>query len=146
MDHVNGDGNRERSRSPAVRGSRIFFAMLKDANVNGIRDDLQVLCANCHQAKDRYGGCSVEDHLAYVAAVSDVVIAPIGRDVTNSNREKIAWPTDAQLSRIVWAMPMTTVARRFGVSDTAVKKRCRARHILTPGRGYWSKHGAGDKT
>ena|SRR5208282_2185302 len=58
LDHKNNDGGKERKSLPAtLRGGRFFELVLKQSK----RDDLQLLCANCHQAK-RYGGCTEEDH------------------------------------------------------------------------------------
>jgi len=58
LDHKNNDGNLERaSLPPTLRGGRFYQHILKQ----GKRDDLQLLCANCHNAK-RYGGCTLEDH------------------------------------------------------------------------------------
>lgn len=48
-----------------------------------------------------------------------------------------------ELKRLVWEMPATEVAREFGVSDTAVKKRCRKLGIPKPPRGYWARVYAG---
>ena len=56
--------------------------------------------------------------------------------------EKAIWPSDEVLARMVWEQPVTLIAISFGVSDVAVKKRCRTRGISTPGVGYWSKHRA----
>lgn len=59
LDHVNNDGGKERKILPvACRGGRFFQYVLK---LGYKRKDLQVLCANCHNAK-RYGGCTREDH------------------------------------------------------------------------------------
>ena len=52
---------------------------------------------------------------------------------------KIDWPTDTELRSLVWAVPIQQLATRWGVSDVAVKKRCRIRGIDTPPRGYWAK-------
>jgi hypothetical protein len=58
LDHVNNDGNIERRSLPSsVRGGRFYKLVLNQ----GKRNDLQLLCANCHNAK-RYGGCTSEDH------------------------------------------------------------------------------------
>lgn len=40
---------------------------------------------------------------------------------------------------------MRAVAKRFGVSDVALAKRCRRMAIPLPGRGYWAKKAAGKK-
>jgi hypothetical protein len=38
---------------------------------------------------------------------------------------------------------MKTLARRFGISDVALKKTCARAEIPTPYRGYWAKKEAG---
>lgn len=53
--------------------------------------------------------------------------------------------TRAELYRLVWASPVTEVAKRFAVSDVAVGKVCRAADIPLPPRGYWAKKAAGKK-
>jgi hypothetical protein len=40
-------------------------------------------------------------------------------------------------------MPVTEVAKLFGVSDQAVEKRCKKFGIQKPKRGYWTKAEAG---
>ena len=57
LDHKNNDGGRERKNLEGHRGGRYFTLVLKQEK----RDDLQVLCANCHVAK-KYGGCNPGDH------------------------------------------------------------------------------------
>ena len=42
FDHINDDGSEDRERS----GSSLVLSV-----VNGQRDDIQLLCANCHQIK-----------------------------------------------------------------------------------------------
>jgi predicted transcriptional regulator of viral defense system len=39
----------------------------------------------------------------------------------------------------VWSEPLKHVARRYGVSDVALAKRCKKLDIDLPGRGYWAK-------
>lgn len=59
LDHVNNDGGMERKQLPPhVRGGQFYKYVLK---LGYIRSDLQLLCANCHNAR-RYGGCTSEDH------------------------------------------------------------------------------------
>lgn len=55
----------------------------------------------------------------------------------HKDNEKTQWPTDSRLMKMVWKVPMTTLAKRLGVSDKAIKKRCRSRGIETPYPGYW---------
>ena len=44
-----------------------------------------------------------------------------------------------KLERLVWEMPSTRVAKKFGVSDVAICKRCKSLGIIKPPRGYWSR-------
>lgn len=39
----------------------------------------------------------------------------------------------------VWAEPLRTLAKRFGISDVGLKRICRRHDIPTPGLGYWAK-------
>ena len=43
----------------------------------------------------------------------------------------------------VWKEPVSVVARRYGVSDTALAKACRRLNVPLPPRGYWAKVRAG---
>lgn len=45
----------------------------------------------------------------------------------------------------VWAEPTQLVAKRYGVSDAAIAKGCKALGIPKPPRGYWAKKAAGLK-
>lgn len=44
-----------------------------------------------------------------------------------------------ELYDLVWSMPMTKLAPRFGISDVALRKRCHNHEIPTPGAGYWAQ-------
>ena len=59
------------------------------------------------------------------------------------SKEKIVWPTDEKLAELVWLKPALQIATELGVSSVAIKHRCNARKIETPGRGYWAKIQAG---
>jgi hypothetical protein len=47
----------------------------------------------------------------------------------------------------VWATPMRTVAKEFGVSDVGLSKACRGHAVPTPPPGYWTQlqHGKAPK-
>jgi hypothetical protein len=47
--------------------------------------------------------------------------------------------TRKELYDQVWAMPMSTLAARYGVSDVALAKTCRRMNVPRPGRGYWAR-------
>lgn len=45
--------------------------------------------------------------------------------------------TRAELYEKVWAIPMRTLAKEFGLSDVGLAKLCRRHNIPTPGLGHW---------
>ena len=47
--------------------------------------------------------------------------------------------TREELETLIWNMPTTAVAKMYGVSDTAINKRCRRMGIEKPPRGYWRR-------
>lgn len=47
--------------------------------------------------------------------------------------------TREELESLVWSMPTVQVANLFGISDSAVGKRCRTLNIVKPPRGFWAK-------
>lgn len=53
--------------------------------------------------------------------------------------------TRSELYEMVWKDPMTHVAKRFGVSDVALRKTCVKHNIPTPPLGYWAKLAFGKK-
>lgn len=44
---------------------------------------------------------------------------------------------------LVWSVPMTALARRFGVTQHVLKKACERHQIPAPKVGHWSKRNAG---
>jgi len=53
--------------------------------------------------------------------------------------------TRKELYDLVWSEPMTTLCKRFGLSDNGLRKHCKAMNIPMPQIGYWSKINAGHK-
>ena len=51
--------------------------------------------------------------------------------------------TREELYGVVWAKPMTEVARDFQISDRAMAKVCAKKQVPVPHRGYWAKKNAG---
>jgi 5-methylcytosine-specific restriction endonuclease McrA len=61
LDHINNDGKEHRLElSGAQKGG--MYAWAKRNNFPAI---LQLLCADCHQAKTSHGGCTIWDHPPY---------------------------------------------------------------------------------
>ena len=53
--------------------------------------------------------------------------------------------TRADLYKKVWATPMRTLAKEFGMSDVGLAKVCRKHNIPVPPVGYWRKKETGYK-
>lgn len=53
--------------------------------------------------------------------------------------------TRQQLYELVWAGPITTLAKSLVVSDVGLAKACRRGDIPLPPRGYWAKLNAGQR-
>lgn len=54
--------------------------------------------------------------------------------------------TRQELYDLVWSIPMTKLAERYGISGNGLAKACRTAAIPVPERGYWAKLRAGKKT
>jgi hypothetical protein len=51
--------------------------------------------------------------------------------------------TRGQLYELVWSIPLSKLAARYGISNVALAKKCRKHAVPTPGVGYWAKLAAG---
>jgi hypothetical protein len=51
----------------------------------------------------------------------------------------------AELYQKVWAAPMTTVAKEFGLSASGLANACRRHNIPVPPVGHWTRIDAGHK-
>jgi hypothetical protein len=63
----------------------------------------------------------------------------------HNRRMEAATITRQALYELVWTVPRSRLAARFGVSDVAIAKRCRKLAIPMPGTGYWARVAAGQK-
>jgi hypothetical protein len=52
---------------------------------------------------------------------------------------KVERPTKQDLQEMLWTMPTSQIAVRFGVSDKAVSKWATQYELSKPGRGYWQQ-------
>ena len=50
-----------------------------------------------------------------------------------------------KLYQEVWTVPVSTLAKRYGLSDNGLRRVCAALAIPLPARGYWAKVAAGHK-
>lgn len=50
-----------------------------------------------------------------------------------------SWPSDQELERLVWSMPLGKIAKQLGVCDASIRYRCNRRGIGRPPMGFWRK-------
>jgi hypothetical protein len=67
------------------------------------------------------------------------------RELRNLHPRIDEWPniSKEELERLVWCKPTRLVAADFGVSDTAISKKCRLEGIRKPPRGFWARVNSG---
>lgn len=53
-------------------------------------------------------------------------------------KRKVERPTKEELEKIVWDMPTSHIAKKYGVSDNTIAKWCKSYGITKPPRGYWT--------
>lgn len=92
-------------------------------------DNLQFLCPNCHSLK-----CAIE----YIQRRK-----PKRAPVPRRPNRKVSWPSKEELSQMLLAEPMTSIASRYGVTSVAVAKWCKRYGLSRPPRGYWVKRRLG---
>lgn len=117
---------------------------------NNSIENLRILCPNCHSQTETFGSKNTKKNVRVTRK------CPCGKAVTKKAnfckacsykhidysfiQTKIVWPTKNELEAKVWSKPITMLASEFGVSDNAIRKRCRKYGIQCPGRGYWTKN------
>jgi integrase len=52
------------------------------------------------------------------------------------------WPADKDLKKLVWEKPLSHLAKDLGVSDSAIRKRCKKNGIDLPKNGHWQRQQA----
>lgn len=123
---------------------------------NNTLENLKILCPNCHSITPTY-----KRKNAKLAKPKKVYRCECGKQkkkrsklcqachLSNGNfievRQntehitKIQWMPDEELEKLVWSKPMKDLGKDLGVSDNAIRKRCKRIGIELPSRGYWLK-------
>lgn len=110
------------------------------------KDNLRLVCPNCNSQLDTFAGRNARRSPPKTPKTSCL---SCDRPTVNqlcshcSRRKPLGGVSDESLAKLVWEKPVLQVARELGVSDVAIKKRCKVRGMPTPGRGYWQKKASG---
>lgn len=122
-------------------------------HINGVHNDnrlenLRWLCPNCHSQTDSFAGRNLKkDKIKYNCLDCNKTITKYGircRSCSNSKKmkmaknKKIEWPSNEEISKLVWEIPRSQLAKQLGVSDKAISNYCKRREIEQPPRGYWN--------
>jgi hypothetical protein len=121
-------------------------------HINGDRTDnrlcnLRFLCPNCHSQTPTFGSAKLRQDLkcacgtkisrGRVRCRSCAQRHRFAGDHTPQNRKFD--PSKRELRKKVWELTVQDVGRHYGVSATAVRKRCRLLDIPLPPQGFWAK-------
>ena len=82
------------------------------------------------------------DYLTYVPKRKKIKVSKIDPDYRKRprpNTRKVTWPTKEELCVLIYKIPLTKIARQYGVSDVTVKKWCNNYDLCLPRHGYWLK-------
>lgn len=108
-------------------------------HINGINNDnrienLRFLCPNCHSQTDTY--CGKHKKKTYKCMDCDTFInknhtrCKKCSSIINGRAQRKFEITKGELENLVSKYPMTTIGKMFGVSDNAIRKRCKLFDIL----------------
>lgn len=99
-------------------------------------DNVEFQCPNCHSQTPTHSKRKTSDAIRCKCGKR----TRFGRCSECYNRNRASRiPSLEILRELVWQMPSTKIAEKFGVSDKAVTKWCRKYEIAKPGQGYWKK-------
>ena len=62
--------------------------------------------------------------------------------VSRKKNLSIKWPSDKELKKLVWEKPLSRLSKDLGVSDSAIRKRCKKNGIGLPKNGHWQRQKA----
>lgn len=97
-----------------------------------------------HKALDRHGKKIVEIATGTFKSKDKSVPADFAAaNIPPPKPPKVRRLSRQDLYQLVWTEPITTLAKRFGISDRGLTKVCQRSDIPAPPRGYWAKIAAG---
>ena len=121
-------------------------------HINGDRDDnrrenLQLLCPNCHSQTDTFSGKNAANFKApreeqkYYCPKCGEEYAGYGAVCHKCIQRNCSRPDKEALNKLVWGKPLRDIGSDYGVSDVAVRKWCKYYGLEVPPRGYWLRSG-----
>lgn len=114
-------------------------------HINGNRRDnrlgnLRILCPNCHTQTHNFAGRALKKSKPSGEKRGRVKFGP--GQAQYKHPDKIEWPGNNELSNLVWTYPLSKLSAMLGVSDNAIKKRCKKLGLALPPFGHWQREAA----
>jgi len=144
---------------PFVYLERVWRTALKKAGIEGFRFHDLRHTAGSHLAMAGVDLTTIKEVLGHKVLTTTMRYAHVAedhkRDALNAlsgklqsrpvpSRSPAVILTRAELYERVWSIPMTQLAREYGLSDVGLAKLCRRHRIPTPPKGYWPKRDRGE--
>jgi len=132
--------------------NNLLIVMILD-HINGISDDyrfenLRMVCPNCNSQLPTFTGRNSKVRKKKCLNCKNYVnknhrnycdkCFEINRVETKKRTRKFD-PTEEELKSLVWQFPMKKLKTILGVSDRAIRRRCKIMNIDTPPTGYWAR-------
>jgi transcription elongation factor Elf1 len=142
---------------PEWQGQKLVMVI---DHINGIHNDnrfqnLRLLCPNCNSQTTTFAGRNVHRKIyiknckgcgikikgtkKYKKYCKQCKEKDVWRKRPNLGARKITRPSKEELKKMLWEMPTTKIAERYGVSDKAVSKWAKTYELEKPPRGYWAQ-------
>jgi Zn finger protein HypA/HybF involved in hydrogenase expression/endogenous inhibitor of DNA gyrase (YacG/DUF329 family) len=126
-------------------------------HINGINDDhrlenLRLVCPNCNSQLPTFAGRAYNRESRKTRSNCPTCGKKINKNsdacrscANTARRVPLSRISDEELAARVWEIPVSQLAAEIGISDMAIRKRCRRRGFPVPGVGYWQKRQAQKK-
>ena len=115
-------------------------------NLDNRLENLRFLCPNCHSQTDNFGAKKLKKYFKPNILCPDCKINIIQTRYSKRcdnclkvHIRKVQRPNKEELKKLIWELPTTKIAKKYGVSDKAVEKWCKDYELDKPPRGYWQK-------
>lgn len=113
-------------------------------HLNNVKSNLEFLCPNCHSQTETFGTLKgfVQNKCQCGKAInnkSEKCRRCNNREIASNTIRPSSCPPKEELEKLVWEIPATKIAIKYGVSSKAVEKWCKKLGINKPGPGYWAK-------
>ncbi len=111
--------------SPEWNGQPLVMVL---DHINGIGNDyrltnLRLLCPNCNSQTDTFAGRNRGESVTPTSLpISTTEITPVWSHAPRLDRRKVSRPGKNKLKLMLTSTPVVRIAKRYGVSDNAIRK------------------------